>query len=332
MISGAITPVDNIFYIVPSILISGANGFIGQHLVSYLQNKGIQPVLAVRNVEGYQVNISGLIVRHFDLNQVELNNDKLLKNIDVVIHLAGIAHKKSVSQAEFTHLNTLGTQRLALQAIHNGIKRFIFISTVKVHGESTTINEDDCFNEQSPLNPQDAYAKSKLAGEKLLKEACSGNGMDYVILRVPLIYGPGVKANFYNLLNLLSHNYPLPLSQVENLRSLLYVENLCDVIERLIQSPDCKNRVFLVKDYNLSTVDLVTSISTAFKNKPNFFHLPKKLIDPLARVFNQTSKIEKLFGSLVIDDALLRKELLWQPNIDFNIGINRTVEWYLNSK
>jgi nucleoside-diphosphate-sugar epimerase len=314
-----------------SILITGGNGFVGRHLISLLQNNGFDLVLALRNIENIRIDLNQPIIREFDLSLDENDYSKLFKNIDVVVHLAGIAHKDSTSTAKYNQLNAEGTQKLAQQASRNGVKRFIFLSTVKVHGELTSNKFNLAINEKSPLKPQDDYSKSKLLAEKLLVQSCSDNKMEYVILRVPLIYGPGVKSNFYNLLKLISHNIPLPLSHIMNLRSFLYVENLCLLIEIIIRTPDCKNRVYLVKDYDLSTTDLITKLCTSMGFIPKLFHVSQKYMEPCARMFNMKSKFDRLFESLVVDDAKIRNELSWQPHIELDTSLKLTVDWFKNS-
>ncbi|MGY8813368.1 MAG: NAD-dependent epimerase/dehydratase family protein [Gammaproteobacteria bacterium] len=311
-----------------SILITGGNGFIGHHLISLLQNSEIDFVLALRNIENNKANTPQMNIRKFDLSFDENDYTKLFENIDVVVHLAGIAHKKSISTARYNQINVEGTQKLAQQACRNGVKRFIFLSTVKVHGEFTSDNIKLAINEKSPLNPQDDYSKSKLITEQLLVQSCSENNMEYVILRVPLVYGPGVKANFYSLLNLISHNIPLPLSHVKNLRSFLYVKNLCLLIEKIIRSSNCRNKIYLVKDCNLSTTDLVTKLSTSMSLSPRLFHISPKYLEPCARILNMKTKFDRVFESLVVDDAKIRHELSWQPHIELDTCLKLTVEWF----
>ncbi|MGK0298205.1 MAG: nucleoside-diphosphate-sugar epimerase [Gammaproteobacteria bacterium] len=311
-----------------SILITGGNGFIGRHLISLLKKNGLDLVLALRNIDINSANMPQIPMRKFDLTLDENEYTKLFKNIDVVVHLAGIAHKNSVSTARYNQINAVGTQKLAQQACRNGVKRFIFLSTVKVHGELTSDNIKLAINEKSPLNPQDDYSKSKLIAEKLLVQSCLGNNMEYVILRVPLVYGPGVKANFYSLLNLISYNIPLPLFHVKNLRSFLYVENLCLLIEKIIRSPNCKNMIYLVKDCDLSTTDIVKILSTSMGLNPRLFHLSPKYMEPCARILNMKAKFDRLFESLVVDDKKIRHELSWQPHIDLDTSIKLTVEWF----
>ena len=281
-----------------SILITGASGFIGRHLVSLLQHPPYLPVLALRDPDTETTQASSLTVRKFDLSQDEAQYPGLFDDIDVVIHLAGIAHTDAVSPAEYQRTNVEGSRRLARQAQLSGVRRLIFLSTVKVHGESTP-GTNSFFSEHSPYAPRDDYSQSKLDAENAIKQICAEGDMEYVIVRTPLVYGPGVKANFLKLIKLVSRNVPLPFSGLTNLRSFLYVENLCDLLLKTISLPTCKNQSYLVKDSDLSSPELIKKLSAAIGLQARLFYLPPVLLRSLAGIAMQSSGLERLTGSLM---------------------------------
>jgi UDP-glucose 4-epimerase len=310
------------------ILVTGGNGFIGRHLAPFLIDSNHTPVLAIRNSRNHNDIPPGIAIRHLDLSHTDNQDGRLFEDIDVVIHLAGIAHLDPAANAEYQKVNAEGTLNLARKARQHGVKRFIFISTVKVHGETTEPGYDTAITEHSPVNPADDYSRSKLDAEFLLKQTCAKGEMDYFILRVPLVFGPGVKANFYRLIDLVASNYPLPFSNTGNLRSFLYVENLCDLIVSIVNNPERRNRGYPVKDVDLSTTDLVKKIANALGREPRLFEVPPGIVRLLGKLSGQTGLVDKLYGSLVIDDSGLREELSWEPAIDVDTGIKKTVEWY----
>ena len=312
-----------------SVLITGASGFIGGHLVSQLKFKDYKLRLALRkeevNIETDEnINSCTLKLEHEDINY-----ELLFKGVDTVVHLAGIAHNKSVSNNDYIKINSQGTLHLAIEAQKYGVKRFVFISTIKVHGESTSTESDiTSYTEEAPLRPQDVYSKSKLEAENALMDVCTHGEMEYVILRLPLVFGPGVKANFLKLLDTVSKKYPLPFSGLSNKRSLIYIENLCHVIEAVINSSKCKNQVYLLKDGDISTVDLITEVSKAFGHSPKLFYLPPVMLKCTAFIFNQKSKLDRLQESLIIDDNKIKNDLGWISFVDMIDGIQNTVSWY----
>jgi len=314
-----------------SILITGGNGFIGCHLAQFLKKNNHKVVLTSRNISSVSASLCEFPFRSLDLQQSEFDFKGLFNGIDIVIHLAGISQVDQTLQADHQLVNRDGTLKLARHAQREGVKRFIFISTVKVYGESSSVNGKVAFTEKSPFNPLNYYSQSKLEAEKLLKSTCARGDMDYVIFRVPLVYGPGVKANFYNLIKLISYNYPLPFLRVTNIRSFLYVENLCDLIDKTIKTANYRNIECLVKDHDMSTRDLIIKISMGFKIRPRLYHVSPGLIRTCARLLNKATKVDSLYASFLIDDTKIRKDISWKPVISSEIGIERTVEWFKNS-
>jgi nucleoside-diphosphate-sugar epimerase len=313
-----------------SILITGATGFIGRHLVSRLSGGEFNIRLALRDKQGNLFNDKDIDTCRYDSLADNNDYDKLLGDIDFVIHLAGLAHNPESNHSDYLRLNSEASRALAGEASVRGIKRFLYMSTVKVHGESSLVKDDrvQAIKETSPLLPSDAYSQSKLAGEHALMEVCDDRGMEFVILRPPLVYGPGVKANFQTLLKAVAKAIPLPLADIGNQRSLIYVENLCDIIEKVLISSQCRNQVYLVKDSDFSTTELITELAEALGQSPRLFRVPPSVLKLVASLLNKSSSIDRLTQSLLIDDNKLRRDLRWHPPVDIKTAIKLTSEWY----
>ena len=313
-----------------TVAVVGANGFIGSALTHKLCEKGY-------NVRGI-VRLKERFLKHNGHIEVfavgEINSDTnwndALKGINIVIHLASRVHKlNDVSVnllAEYRRVNTEGTQRLAEMSAGAGVKRLIFISTIKVNGEKTA---GDVFTENHLAHPQDPYAISKFEAEQSLHNISDTTGLEVVILRPPLVYGPGVKANFLRLLDMTNKNIPLPLSLVNNKRSMIYIGNLVDAIVKCIKHPDAANQTFLVSDgQDISTPELIRMIAKAMDKKARLFPCPTPLLKMIGRVLGKTAEIERLTSSLQIDSTKIRKTLDWTPPYTIEDGITETVKGY----
>jgi nucleoside-diphosphate-sugar epimerase len=264
---------------------------------------------------------------YYDLGDPAPDYDRLLHDIDVVIHLAGIAHSPADAM-NYYEINSRGAAGLAAEAVNRGIKRFVFLSTIKVHGESTDAIP---INEATRISPHDAYGKSKAEAEQAVIGACRGSGTEYAILRPPLVYGPHVKANFLRLMKAVARGLPLPLAGIRNSRSLIYVENLCDIIRRCIDRPAAGNQVFAVKDRDWSTPELIRDIGRAMGRRPVLVPIPQALLVWPARLFGYDVELRRLTGNLVIDNSKLLHALNWRPPVDKTTGMQRTVDWFLQA-
>ena len=265
---------------VHSILVTGANGFIGTALTHKLCEKGYDVRGIVRSKERTLNRNSRLEIFAVGEINSDTNWGDALKGIDVVIHLASRAHKlidASVNLlAEYRIVNADGTQRLAEMSAGAGARRLIFISTVKVNGEKTGKHQ---FTERDTPSPHDDYSTSKWEAEQALHNISDATGLEIVILRLPLVYGQGVKANFLRLLDMVNKNIPLPLSMVNNKRSMIYIGNLVDAIIRCIEHPDAVNKTFLVSDgQDVSTPELIRMIAGAMGKKAKLFPCPLSLL------------------------------------------------------
>ncbi|NDF06739.1 MAG: NAD-dependent epimerase/dehydratase family protein, partial [Betaproteobacteria bacterium] len=257
------------------LLITGGTGFVGQHLVSELKRRNLPYQIAVRTQAGnsaYPECISvGDINAHTAWSQA-------LEGVTDVVHLAARVHitqeTSTDAYAAFRAVNTEGTLNLARQAAAAGVRRFVFLSSVKVNGEGSP----HAYRETDTPAPEDAYAVSKWEAEKGLWEISAETGMQIVILRIPLVYGPGVGANFLQLLQTVNKGWPLPLGGIHNRRSLLYVGNLVDAIVVALQHADAANKLYLLSDgQDVSTSQLVELIAKALNKPPRLFAAPQGL-------------------------------------------------------
>jgi nucleoside-diphosphate-sugar epimerase len=306
-----------------NILVTGANGFVGKALCKSLNNTEHQIAALSRYVVASNVN------KHYMLTTLDGNTNYThpLNGIDVVIHLAGRAHvlnDKSIDPYQaYAKVNIEATKSLALQAAASGVKRFIFISSVKVNGEETT---DKPFSEHAKPNPQDDYGKTKLEAEQALSLIAKGTGMDVVIIRPPLIYGKGVKANFKHLIQLCQKPLPLPFGAIQNKRSMIYIDNLVDFIMVCITHPNAANETFLISDdADVSTTNLIKMIRQALDVPILLMPIPQSWLEFFLRLMGKKNLDARLCGNLQIDISKAKKMLRWKPPISIEDGLKATV-------
>ncbi len=319
----------------PSVLLTGATGFVGKALRKKLYATGIKYSSAVRAPlpSGKPDELFGQI-HHVGEIGAETCWDSALKEIDTVIHLAARAHimKDTASDPlqSFREVNTAGTLRLAEAAAKAGVRRFIFLSSVKVNGEFTT---DQPFDESMPAAPQDPYAISKYEAEQGLLKIAAESSMDVVIIRPPLIYGPGVKANFLRLLGWIERGIPLPLAGIRNQRSLLAVDNLVDFLIICLDHPAAANEVFLVSDgEDMSTAELAQCIAKHIGHSARLFSVPQLLMSLGASLLGKRPVADRLTRSLQINSSKARQLLQWQPPLSVDEAMAETANWYLQQK
>lgn len=303
----------------PSILLTGATGFVGQQILRQL------PPLA--RVFGRTKPAHDC---HFFAGELSANTDyrAALCGVDVVIHCAARAHvmnETATNAAElYQDINTHATLALAEQAAAAGVKRFIFISTIKVNGEATS--EGHVFRASDFRQPLDHYGESKAKAEIGLLEIAHNTNMEVVIIRPPLVYGHGVKANFAAMLKLAKKNLPLPLGAVHNKRSLVAVENLVDLIVTCIEHPAAANQVFLVSDdCDVSTSDLLKMMTKAFGKRPCLLPIPVSWLKVIASLVGKQSVIDRLCGNLQVDIAHTKQTLDWVPPVTLEQGIAKCI-------
>jgi UDP-glucose 4-epimerase len=230
---------------------------------------------------------------------------------------------------EYRRINVEGTRAVALAAIEQGVRRMIFVSTVKVNGESTTRTT---FAEGDLPAPQNPYAVSKWEAEVVLRSIAAKTGLEVVILRPPLVYGPGVGANFLALMKLVCRGIPMPLPDTNNRRSLVGVENLADCLVRCVTHPGAANHTFMVSDgQDVSTRELVVQLARSLGKTARFLPVPEVVLRLAARLIGKQSSIDRLLGSLEIDSSKVRRTLEWEPAVTLGCGLETTAHWYLES-
>ena len=259
--------------------------------------------------------------------------DSALENVAVIVHLAArvhIMHDKAMDPLrEFRRVNVGGTAALARAAAELGVRRFVFVSTAKVNGESTSGRP---FAEGDPSAPQDPYAVSKWEAEEALRSVAAKTGLEVVIVRPPLVYGPGVRANFLRLMRLVERGIPLPLPHTNNRRSLIGVENLADCLVRCVSHPGATNQTFMVSDgQDVSTRELVSRLAPPLGRSARFLPVPELALRLAARLVGRESALNRLLGSLELDSGKVRRTLEWEPPVTLDSGLEATARWYLES-
>jgi nucleoside-diphosphate-sugar epimerase len=303
---------------VTAVLVTGASGFVGRAACAAFAKRGWQVRAAVRNhvtIQGAQTVLGSL------------EQGWPVDGVDVVVHLAGIAHQLHGKAAESTYhaLNCEATERLGRAAAQAGVRRFVFISSIKVNGERTPT--DRPFRSSDTPQPEDRYARSKRDAERAL--ASLGGSMEVVVLRPPLVYGPGVRANFLRLVGLVDRRLPLPLAAIRNRRSLIYVGNLADLIVAAASAPAAAGRTLLAADGDdLSTPELVSEIGRALGTPARLIGVPVGLLRLGGAVTGMGAEVGRLVDSLVVDASETRERLGWRSPFSVREGIADTVRWY----
>jgi nucleoside-diphosphate-sugar epimerase len=304
-------------------LITGASGFVGQALCVALTAQQYYVIAAVRSdihANGYQT----LIVGHLD-GQTDWS--LALTDVNVVVHLAARVHVMNDTSVdpltEFRKVNVVGTLNFARQAAKAGVKRFIFVSSVKVNGEHTEAGKP--FDENSVTDPQDAYGISKLEAEQGLLKIAQETGMEVVIIRPPLVYGAGVKANFASMMRAVRRGIPLPLGAIHNKRSFVYVGNLVSMIMCCIDHPAAANQVFMVSDGDdLSTTELLRCCAKAQGVQARLLPVPQKMLELGAALLGKRDVAQRLCGNLQVDITKARTMLGWTPPFSVADGLKAT--------
>lgn len=310
------------------ICITGVTGFLGSAVCHRVLTEGFSVVGTCRTCK--KVNpLSGVSL--FESGDISATTDwtSALKGTDAVVHTIARAHiindSNSDSLEAYRRINLHGTVNLARQAAESGVKRFIFLSSVKVNGE---INPFAYTESDKPL-PKDSYGISKMEAERALVQLASETDMAVINLRPPLVYGPNVKANFLKLLRIVDRGIPLPLASIKNQRSLIYVENLADAIVRCIRYENTAVKTYLIRDNaDVSTPELIRMIASSLGRPARLFGVSPKILSGISRILGKEIEVERLTGSLTVDDTKIKQELGWKPPFTTVYGLKKTIEWY----
>jgi nucleoside-diphosphate-sugar epimerase len=310
------------------VLVTGAGGFVGGPLCEELLHRGYQVRAAVRAPGRFSAGMEAVAVGAIDGN-TDWNG--ALSGVDVIIHLAARVHvmkdKATDPLAEFFRVNLHGTENLARQAARAGVKRLVYVSSVKVNGESTVGTQS--YTESDRADPQDPYGVSKWRAEQALRHIAQETGLEVVIVRPPLVYGPGVKGNFISLMAAIDRGMPLPLAGANNARSLVYVGNLADALVACATHPAAAGQTYLVSDgEDVSTAELVKKIASALGRNSRSFYFPPGLLRVAATLLGRAGQMDRLFGSLRVNDEKLHRELGWSPPYTMEQGLRATADWY----
>lgn len=309
------------------ILVTGANGFIGSRLCYIAKGQGLSVAKVLRSSCSDNDFIVGGIDGATDYTSA-------LEGIDCVVHLAARVHVMQDTQQEaldeYRKINVDGTLNLARQAVDAGVKRFIFLSSIKVNGESTKPGQ--LFTADGISNPQDAYAVSKEEAECGLFELSMQSKMEVVCIRPPLVYGPGVKANFAAMMYWLYKGIPLPFGVIHNKRSVVALDNLVDLILTCMEHPAAGNQVFLVSDgEDLSTTELLRRTAVALGRSPRLLPVPQELLQFAFRLLGKRDLAQRLCGSLQVDISKTCTMLGWSPLVSVDEGLLMAAEAFLRT-
>lgn len=315
------------------ILVTGASGFIGSHLLARIALDGLQPLAVLRGASS-KLFADFPIVTVGDLSSTT-DWSQAIEHVSVVIHAAARVHvmnDRSVDPlAEFRKVNVEGTLNLARQAAAAGIRRFIFISSVKVNGEGTPAGVPYLADAQAA--PADPYGISKMEAEQGLRALAAETGMEVVIIRPTLVYGPGVKANFLNMMRWLHKGVPLPFGAIHNRRSLVALDNLADLIMTCIDHPAAANQTFLVSDgEDLSTTELLRRMAAALGKPACLLPVPSRLLETAAALLGKQALSQRLCGSLQVDIGKTRELLGWTPPVSVDEALRRTAKHFLEQQ
>jgi nucleoside-diphosphate-sugar epimerase len=309
-----------------NVLVTGARGFIGRPLCAALLAARYRAIAAVRDASRpLPAELSGAELRFTGAIGPDTDWHAALEGVDAVVHLANLAHE-SAEPGVFQRVNVDGTRRLAQAASQAGITRFIYVSSIKVHGE---VSGPAPFTEDSPLSPQTAYALSKYEAEQALNQVF-GEGERLVIFRPPLVYGPFVRANFLSLMRIVERGLPVPVASRSNTRSLVFVGNLVDAIVHALRDSPIGKGVWTLSDGKpVSTAGLVRELAAAMGRSPRVLTVPLPLLTCASTLLGRRADLERLTGSLEVDDAKIRNQGEWRPPFTLQQGLESTAAWFL---
>ncbi len=311
------------------ILVTGATGFVGRQLVGDLVDAGASVRAVVRRPDG-TTKTAGIETVVIPTIGRTTDWSAALDGVDAVVHLAAQVHDTSrvtpAALAIYEEVNAYGTGRLASEAARAGVRRFVFVSSIKAMGEATT--ERPYFATDPPA-PEDAYGRSKLEGERLLLAIAASSPLESVIVRPPLVYGPGVKANFLTMLRWVERGWPLPLGAVHSRRSMINVWNLSNLLLTCVHHPRAAGQTFLASDgVDLTIPELLRAIARYMDRNLRLVDVPPALLEMGATLFGLGPQVRRLVRSLQVDPGSTFSRLDWSPPVSTQDGLQRTVKDY----
>lgn len=308
------------------IAVTGATGFVGREFLRQAAEEGHALVPLVRTKSGIPDEIVTGELSHGSLSAEHLSG------VDAIVHLAARTHvlnDTADGEAEYHRVNVVGTNALLDAALEANVKRFVYMSSVKAIGEFSLPGKP--LSPETPARPQDAYGRTKNTAEGHVRERCEGAGVEWVVLRPPLVFGPGVKANFARLVTAVAKGFPLPLGGVSNARSLVDVENLAQAALLACEIPQAAGRAFMVADTTVSTAGLLQAIGHAAGIRARLVSMPRVLLAALAKMAGRSAEFDRLCGDLELDAGDTRSILGWVPRRSFADGIAATVNAQLSA-
>lgn len=331
------------------ILVTGANGFIGRALCHALAKSGHEVRRAIRGGDTSGRNryiqpspevVDSISTLSNDVAQTvvvgaigpETNWAEAMAGIETVVHLAARVHvlRETAREplTEFRLVNVEGTARLARTASSAGVRRLVYVSSIKVNGEHT---HESSFTEADRPNPQDAYGLSKWEAEQALLKISAETGLEVVIVRPPLVYGPGVGGNFLRMMDWVNRGFPLPLASIRNSRSLIYLGNLVNALVTCVTHARAAGNIFLVNDgEDVSTPELIRRLARAMERRPRLVPFPSVLLRIAGMLTSKSAEVDRLLSSLRADSSKIRRELQWIPPFSMAQGLQETAAWYFD--
>ena len=314
------------------VLVTGATGFVGSVLCETLGEAGYRVRAALRSDRPVPAAIAEKTI----VGDIGGATDwtAALDGVDCVVHTAArvhVMHDAATNAELYMESNVRGTAQLATASVRAGVERFVYLSSIKVNGEETPAGR--CYTADDPPQPLDDYGVSKWRAEQSLREIAQGTALTFAIVRPPLVYGAGVRANFLRLMNWVHKGIPLPLGAVDNRRSLVSVWNLCSLVQHLLANERSRNRTWLVSDgEDLSTPALIRGIARAMGKPARLPAVPVGMLVAGGKLLGKESEVRRLCGSLAVDISATRSELGWSPPVSVEAALARTVDWYLRKE
>lgn len=306
------------------VLVTGASGFIGKALCRELLARGHAVSAAVRRAgPPGSAGVRQVIVPDI---AAEFDRRALVEGVDAVVHLAAIAHRNAQG-SELRRINVAAAVRLA-EAASGTARRFVFLSSVKVHGEDSGRG---AYSETDPLRPEDSYGRAKRDAELALTEVAARGGMELVVIRPPLVYGPGVGGNFLRLLRWVDSGLPLPFASVFNRRSLIGLDNLADAIARSVEHPGARGPFLLGDAESVSTPELIARVARALARPVRLFRIPPGILHVAGAISGRRDAMRRLTRNLVVDSSKAARLLDWRPRRTLDEGLAETASWFRSS-